>query len=342
MSAPLVSFLVPCYNQGEFLDEAVDSILAQTIQDFEILIVNDGSTDERTNELLADYRRPRTTVLQTANRGLAGARNLALAHARADYVSAVDADDRLDPRFLERTLQELAADPGLTFCSCWLRAFGDEDWAWQPQRCDLAAVLAEDTVLTASPVRRQSVLEAGGWDAGMPVPGYEDWDLWITLLERGARGTILPEVLFHYRRRRGSMSDGCTSGEAHLRLWSYLVAKHGASYADHRFAVLEQREAEAADLLRGNYRLEGELATLLAPQRRGLEEELARLRQRRSAAAGRHRPTTTPLSPAPPADPRPHLEAELAAARDEVAALRGSWSWRITSPLRALWGWVRR
>ncbi len=346
MSAmPKVSVLIPCHDLGRFLDEAVDSVLRQTRQDFEILVVDDGSTDAATRELLASYERPRTRVLTTAHRGLAGARNLALEHAAGEYVCALDADDRLEPRFLERTVGELERDPSLTFVSCWLRTFGDEDWVWRQERCDLAAVLAEDTVLTAAPVRRQAVLAAGGWDPGMPAPGYEDWDLWITLLERGARGEIVPEVLFAYRRRPGSMSEQYQCAETHLGLWAYLVAKHRASYERHLFEVLERREADAAELLRGNYELERELETLLGPQVAGARAEVERLRAKLAAApvgAGGER-GEAPAGAGDAASLRAaELERELAAARHEAAALRTSLSWRVTAPLRAVYGWMRR
>ncbi len=100
---PKVSILIPCFNLGQYIEEAVDSVFAQTDQDFEIIIVNDGSTDEATNKLLEGFSRPRTTVLSTENRGLAAARNLAIQQARGRYICALDADDKLHPQFIEKT-----------------------------------------------------------------------------------------------------------------------------------------------------------------------------------------------------------------------------------------------
>jgi glycosyltransferase involved in cell wall biosynthesis len=114
---PKISFLVPCYNLGIYLPEAVDSIFAQTDQDFEIIIVNDGSTDEETNRILRYFKRPRTTILTTENRGVCEARNLALAHSRGRYVSAFDCDDKLHPRFVERTTSLLDSDLSIAFVS---------------------------------------------------------------------------------------------------------------------------------------------------------------------------------------------------------------------------------
>ena len=158
---PRVSVIIPCYNLGEFLDEAVQSVLAQTCQDFEILVVDDGSTEPATQDLLADYRRPKTQVIRAAHDGLAAARNLGVARATGEFICALDADDRLEPTYLSKAVARLDADPSVTFVSSWLRTFGDEHWDWTPERCDLPTLLWEDTVLTAALVRRDAVGVAG-------------------------------------------------------------------------------------------------------------------------------------------------------------------------------------
>jgi len=323
-----VTVLIPCFNLGRYLDEAVDSVLAQTFTDFEILIVDDGSTDPETKHLLADYRRPRTQVIRTERRGLAAARNLAIERARGRYLSALDADDRLHPRFLEKTFGALEADADLTFASTWLRVFGDEDWLWRPQSCDLPTLLAECTVMTAAVVRKAAVVAVGGYDGGMPAPGFEDWDLWLSLVEAGSSGIILPEVLFDYRRRAGSMSSICDHGQPHLELTRYIVDKHGDSYRRYLLPVLMRREGEIATLLRTNDRLErrvsGDLAALLGRR----SEELERLRTR--------------LGQTPRATEPAVVVPTVAAARHEIEALRASRSWRLTRPLRTVYGWLLR
>ncbi len=246
---PAVSVLVPCFNLGEFLPEAVDSVLAQTFQDFEILVVDDGSTDAHTLEVLRNFRRPRTTVFRTENRGL---------HARGRYVCALDADDRLLPRFLEKTVALLERDQNLAFVSTWLEAFGSESFLWKPERCDFPRLLAECVVLTASPVRREVLLGAGGWDESFRE-GEEDWDLWLTLTEQGRRGAIVPEILFQYRQRPGSMRRECARPEVRMPLVRRLMEKHRASYLSHLHEVLLLKEEECGRLLRENWQLEREI-----------------------------------------------------------------------------------
>jgi hypothetical protein len=346
--APRVSVLVPCYNLGAFLDEAVSSVLDQTFQDFEILIVDDGSTDAATVRLLEEYARPRTTVFRTRNHGLAAARNFLVALARGEYLCALDADDVLHPRYLERTVAALDANPSLGFASTKLQMFGQEATVW-PDRvcCDLATLLCHDPVHCAALVRRQLVLEAGGYDQTMGHQGNEDWDLWIGITERGHPGTILDEVLFSYRRREGSMSRHCTRGVAHLEAVAFLLRKHAASYERFSTDVAQWKEHRLAVSERRNETLTGQIAATVETLARHLAE-LDTLRTRVRAKEGPVAMDTTsvPREAALARELRAQIEraeASEAACRSalaEIEALRSSLSWRVTSPLRAAYGQV--
>ena len=138
---PRVSVVIPCFNLGALVHEAIDSVLAQTFQDVEIVVVDDGSTDDATRRTLADLDRPKTRVVRSENRGLSAARNLGIRESGGGYICSLDADDRLAPECLERGVQLLDAEPGVAFVSHWLETFGDEHWTWQPTRCDLGALL---------------------------------------------------------------------------------------------------------------------------------------------------------------------------------------------------------
>jgi glycosyltransferase involved in cell wall biosynthesis len=329
---PAVAVIVTCHDLGRYLDEAVQSVLDQRFQDFEIVVVDDGSTDSETLALLSDYQRPRTRVIRTPHGGLASARNRGIASTSGRYLCALDADDRLDPEYLAKTVQVLEEDPSIAFVSAWLRTFGEEQWEWKPTRCDLPALLCEDTVLTAAVVRREAVACVGGFDTGMPVQGDEDWDLWLTLVERGYRGVILPEVLFNYRRRSGSMSTVCWHGPGHLPLAEYRIAKHSDSYRAHLLDVLLHQDADTAALLRHNDHKERYTTSELEPAIASRREELASLNERLASAR------------ALDADAQriAELESALRATSAEVKALRASMSWRITAPLREAYGrWLK-
>jgi glycosyltransferase involved in cell wall biosynthesis len=336
---PRVSVIIPCYNLGAYLDEAVDSVQAQTCQDFEIVIVDDGSTDPATQALLADYQRPKTRVIRIAHAGVSEARNVAIAHATAPFLCALDADDRLEPTYFEKALRALDQDPSLTFVSCWARMFGDEAWEWKPEHCDLPALLCEDTVCTAALVRRDAVLAIGGFDTQIPIQGAEDWELWLTLVERGYRGTVLPEVLFNYRRRPESLSTVSWYGSGHVPLTNYRVAKHSDSYRAHLSNVLLYQDTETAGFLRRNDELERYIGTELEPFVAAQREELARLRARLSTATT----TADGITPNEATAARiRELETTLHAVANDAQALRSSMSWRVTAPLRDVYGWWLR
>jgi len=265
MESAKVSVIVPCYNLGEYLDEAVDSVLAQTFQDFEIVVVDDGSTDSGTRRLLASYARPRTRIVRSENRGLPAAKNLGLLHTQGPYVCMLDADDRLEPTLLEKSVAALEADPSIAFVSHWLRTFGDEAWEWTPASCDAPAVLDVNTVNGAALVRRSALEAVGGFDESMR-DGCEDWDIWLSLVEHGFRGAILAEVLFHYRRRAESMSRIMMRGDGHARLYRRLVEKHVRVYRDHIAALIGRREDDIAGLRRHIHDLELERYQWLDPE----------------------------------------------------------------------------
>ncbi len=330
---PRVSVLLPCFNHGAFIEEAVASVLAQTCQDFEIVIVDDGSTEQATIDVLAAMARPGIAVLRTGNRGLPAARNHAARHASGAVFCALDADDRLAPAWFEKGLGLLDARPEIAFVSHWLETFGDEHWIWAPERCDLPALLARNTVNGAALVRREAFAAVNGYDEAMRH-GCEDWDFWLRLVESGRPGAIIPEVLFYYRRRADSMSRTMLDASAYRRPLEVLLEKHDAAYREHLTDVIVAKEREALHLAREVFDLERDRLTTLEPALRRAREELA-------AAAGKAERVRRAVAQQDELRrlrvARDEVERDAAVLRAEVAALRASWSWRLSAPLRRLY-----
>lgn len=201
---PLVSVGIPCYNYGRFLREAIDSVLASTFQDFEIIVVNDGSTDAETLAALASIRQTdRLRVVDQPNQGLAAARNKGAALARGKYVVSLDADDQIAATYLEKAVWVLEHHPQHAFCYSLVQMFDAETKLWKTQPFDLEKLLRNNHVATAAVFRREAWIEAGGFRDGLH--GQDDWNFWITLGARGWMGHFLPEPLFLYRRHAASM-----------------------------------------------------------------------------------------------------------------------------------------
>lgn len=350
--SPTVSVIVPCFNHGQYVRESVQSVFAQSWPSVEVIVVDDGSDDPATIACLREMSDLPIQLRRVPHGGLARARNAGIAAASGQYLCALDADDLLAPEFLHKAVTRLEADASLTFVSCWLEAFDREQWSWTPTRCDLPALLAECTVCTASLVRLPAVRAIGGFDEHMPHQGYEDWDLWISLVERGYRGTIIPEVLFRYRRLPGSMSAHLASPDVHRDLMQYLVGKHRDSYERHMTEVLQLQDEDIGRLLRSNQRMERQVTTWLEPEVERRRAELSRLQEKvvqldaREASTQNEKAMTARLTALEQQlDGERRRGAELAEALDErtqeVHALRTSKSWRITKPLRAVYdGWL--
>jgi glycosyltransferase involved in cell wall biosynthesis len=318
--APRVSVIVTCFELGDTLGEALASVDAQTFRDFEVVVVDDGSTGSATLAALERIDPAHARVLRTENRGLPAARNHGVRHSRGELLCCLDADDRLHPEWLAKAIAAFERDPSLAFVSHWLRAFGDEEWDWTPTDCGFPALLDVNTVNGAALVRRSSWEAVGGQDESLRE-GCEDWDFWITLVERGFRGAILPEFLFFYRRRAASMSR-LLVGDAHRRLYQQLIERHPESFARHLPELWLRRQLDLGRCRRDLDALDFEWDTWLARRlddRRSEADAVARQLEQLRAALAR----------------------AVAERTSEVEALRASWSWRLTRPLRAVVGVLR-
>jgi glycosyltransferase involved in cell wall biosynthesis/GT2 family glycosyltransferase len=220
---PLVSVVIPCYNYGKFVEEAIDSVLNQTLQSFEIIVVNDGSTDPATNELLNRLQKPKTVVIHQTNRGLPAARNRGIQHARGKYICCLDADDTLEPTYLEKAVSLLEANPGVAFAYSWVRLFGDEQGIWYTEPFNLEKLLKYNHISVAGVFRYDAWKSVGGYREEMRQ-GYEDWEFWIRVGAHGMRGQLIPEPLFNHRRHGRTMTH--SAQEKHKELVSYIVRCH--------------------------------------------------------------------------------------------------------------------
>ena len=225
-----ISVVIPCYNQGHFIDEAVGSVLAQTCQDFEIIVVNDGSTDSETNGLLKDYERLKTRVITTDNQGLAAARNNGIREAQGEYILPLDADDRIGPTYLEKAVQLLDARQEFGIVYCQARLFGAVETKWQLPEFSLEEMLLDNVIFCSALFRRQDWEQVGGYDESLTY-GWEDYDFWLSLLEMGRKVYRIPEVLFYYRVSADSMVRA-RPRQHKLETFTRIYHKHQSLYSD--------------------------------------------------------------------------------------------------------------
>ena len=202
---PKISVIIPCYNLGEYIDEAVDSVLAQTFQDFEIIVIDDGSTDPFTVKLMENYVRPKTRVIRTKNQGLAAARNEGITQARGKYILPLDADDKIGNSYLETASMILDTNPKIGIVYCRARFFGAREEEWHLEPFSIETMLTKNVIFATSMFRKSAWQKVGGYNPLM-VYGYEDYDFWISLLDiEKVEVYRINEILFYYRARKESM-----------------------------------------------------------------------------------------------------------------------------------------
>ncbi len=201
---PTVSVIIPCYNQGQFVDDAVNSVLVQSYQDFEIIIVNDGSTDFLTNDLLSGYLKPKTRVITTENKGLAGARNTGISKAAGQFILPLDADDMIEPRYMEQAVSALEENPQVGIVYGGATLFGGVDTEWTLPNFTIERMLVDNIIYCSAFFRKEDWQAVGGYDTQM-IYGWEDYEFWLGLIELGREVVKLSENQFCYRVASDSM-----------------------------------------------------------------------------------------------------------------------------------------
>lgn len=224
MSAPVVSIIIPCYNQGAFLTDSIGSVLASTMEEYEIIVVDDGSTDGETRRILEELDYPRTRVLRTENGGLAAARNNGIAAARGRYILPLDADDRIGPDYLEQGVAVLNARPEVGIVYCRGELFGIRSGPIEAPDYTLPRMRFSNLIFSCALFRRDDWGACGGYDPGM-VHGCEDWDFWLSLIAMGRQVVQLPEVMFFYRIRQESMNRAMDR-QKRLAMHRRMAANH--------------------------------------------------------------------------------------------------------------------
>jgi len=201
---PKVSVIIPCYNQGSYLDQAIDSALGQTFQDFEIIIVNDGSTDQLTALKCNQYEHKKISVITTENLGLAAARNNGIKQAAGDYILPLDADDFIGSAYIEEaaSILDKRSEVGIVYCRASL--FGAVETEWLLPEYSLEQMLKDNVIFCTALYRKSDWALVGGYDPGM-VYGWEDYDFWLALIKRGRKVVQLDGKYFHYRVSPDSM-----------------------------------------------------------------------------------------------------------------------------------------
>lgn len=228
----LLSIVIPYYNMGRYLDATIASLQRIHYSHKEIIIVNDGSTDETSLRVLQRYRKePGIIVLEIANSGLATARNVGAGAARGEYLAFLDADDLVNETYYQQAIHVFQQYDNVHFAGSWTQYFEGSQKKWPAFIPEPPLILCHNTINSSALVyRREAFLTGGKNDPNMTFQGLEDYESVIALLNAGYGGIVFPEVFFHYRVRADSMIRQISKTKK-LFLYRYISNKHKQFYA---------------------------------------------------------------------------------------------------------------
>jgi glycosyltransferase involved in cell wall biosynthesis len=332
--ATRLSVIIPCYDQGEFLLEAVASVERSVPEVCELIVVNDGSREPRTLEVLALLREAGYRVVDQENAGLAAARNCGIELARGPYILPLDADNRLRPGFIPAALELLDASPEVGVVYGDRFDFGLRNGTVDVPPFDLDGLLPFNYIDACALLRKEVWSACGGYDPAMLI--WEDWEFWIGAAERGWQFHHLPGEAFDYRVRPHSMLSAVADEELRRRLYSYVIAKHRDLYWQRLPELLIAAQHSAADLFRlarEHERTQAEAGATFQEQAARMESsEVERISLKREIAALRAEHERTRVEGEAQAARLKSLEGEagvLLGEREQLYAELRAWSERV-------------
>ncbi len=228
---PLVSIIVPCYNQSEWLDEALESVVKQTYKNWECIIVDDGSSDgsaEVAKEWLK--RDDRYAYFFQVNSGLSSARNKGIAQSSGEFILPLDSDDKVGPRYIELAVQKFQSEPNLKLVYCKAKMFGIKSGPWKLPHYSLKNLAVRNIIFCSALFKKKDWRKIGGYDPKMDA-GYEDWEFWISLLKKNGGVSRLEYTGFYYRTANTSMLNSITHSKEKI-LFEYLSIKHADFFVE--------------------------------------------------------------------------------------------------------------
>ncbi|MDR1544611.1 MAG: glycosyltransferase [Prevotellaceae bacterium] len=226
----LISVIVPCYNQAQYLDECLQSVENQIFTDWECLIVDDGSPDN-TAEIAKKWanRNNRFRYLKKENGGLGSARNFGIENALGEWILPLDADDKISENYMQLAVNEFDNNYKVIYCEA--KRFGKKQGLWKMPNFSLNTLAKRNVIFCTAFFRKNEWQKVGGYDINL-LNGWEDWEFWIALLKNGGKVLKINEVCFFYRIKKQSMiTDLMQKKELNLHTFDYIRSKHNIFFA---------------------------------------------------------------------------------------------------------------
>lgn len=232
---PTVSIIIPCYNSGKYLNEALDSILTYQDNCYEIIIVDDGSTDELTINLLNELKQKGFNIIRKENGGPASARNLGVKHAKGKYLLLLDSDNKIRHEYLSKGIEILDTHPDIAVVHGKPQLFGDltdQNRHFETGPFELSKMLAFNYIDVCSVIRKSVWEELDGQNESRELMGYEDWEFWIKLGVSSKKFYFVNQILFDYRISPSSLITLANKPDKRNLVITQVVSKYAPVYFD--------------------------------------------------------------------------------------------------------------
>lgn len=224
----IISIIIPCFNQGIYLDEALQSVSqCKDKSIYEVIIVNDGSTDKNTLDILKGLAEKGYNIINQPNKGLGAARNEGIRVAEGKYILPLDCDNKIKPEYIYEGIRLLDNDPLLDVVYSDAEYFGEKTGLWESGEFNLQRLMIENYIDACAIFRKATWEKMGGYDENMPVMGYEDWDLWLRIAFQNGKFAYINKMLFYYRYHAKSMIHSVQKDKLST-IFEYMENKHSA------------------------------------------------------------------------------------------------------------------
>lgn len=230
---PLVSVIVPVYNSEAFVAETIESIINQSYRNLEIILINDGSTDN-SKEICKKYlsKDNRIVYIEKENGGVVAARNDGITKATGEYILPVDSDDIIEKTYIEKAVDIITKDNKIGIVYCKAEFIGVKTGYWDLPEFTIANMLKDNCIFATALFKRTDWIKVGGYKEYVRN-STEDYDFWLSLIENGTKVYRIPEILFRYRIRENSRSTKAQYDKA------AIIKFHKQLYQDN-FRLLER------------------------------------------------------------------------------------------------------
>ncbi|MFL9834878.1 glycosyltransferase family 2 protein [Chryseobacterium terrae] len=231
----LISVIIPYYKGESYIEECLDSIYGQTFKNFEVILINDGSPKDFL-ENLKNIKYPNLILFHQENKGQSSARNKGVEIAQGKYILFLDCDDKIEKTFMEKTENVLSNNSKIKICYTKSLFFEKENTEWMLPDFKIKDFLFSNCIPVTALFYREDFIKAHGFEENLTY--FEDWDLWISILENGGEVYRIPEHLFFYRIRHddNSLTNISSSQENNMAINRlFIYKKHHDFYTKHGF-----------------------------------------------------------------------------------------------------------